>query len=75
MNILLIIYLLSVVIVGVFYVVVMCSDWEEGRPIYLQDLLEAIGATLIPIVNTFVVACLINEYIFENPIVIKGKKQ
>ena len=75
MKILLIIYLLSVVVVGIFSVVVLCSDWDEGRDIYLQDLVEAFGSTLIPIANTFVVACLITEYLCNNPVVIKGKKQ
>ena len=75
MSSLLIVYLVSMVLVGCFVLFMAYQQWKEGDDITLQDVLACIAITITPVLNTFAVISASVEWLSENPVVIKGKKQ
>ena len=75
MSILLIIYFVSMVIIGCVALFTAHQQWKEGDAITLQDVLACIAITITPVLNTLAVVTFTVEYFMSNPVVIKGKKQ
>lgn len=78
MNILLTIYLASVIFMLVLSVFTLYHVWNGGQDIILSLLSESFFCTFMPIVNTFLLLVLLKDYfggIEYDWTVIKGRKQ
>ena len=75
MNSLLIVYLVSVVLVVVFCIVTLYSQWENGVDIDIQDALASVAITITPVFNTIVLLMALVEYVTSGVVIIKGRKQ